>query len=147
MNDWMKTAIVGFIAGALSVLIFHQGAFWIAKELKILPTIRLYNMTGVPPWGVPAIISAAFWGGLWGIAAAFIVERLPGSLKGVLGWVLFAAIVVTLVNWIVVAPLKGQPVGYGFRAPGLYVVPAVYAVWGFGMWLIAKIERKALNCP
>jgi hypothetical protein len=147
MNNWMKTAIIGFIAGALSVFIFHQGAFWIAKELKFLPTVRLYNMAGVAPWGVPAIISAAFWGGLWGIAAAFVAERLPGSLKGVLGWVLFAAIVVTLVNWFVVAPLKGQPIGYGFRTPSLYIVLAVYAVWGFGMWLIAKIERRVFNWP
>ena len=66
-------------------------------------------MTGVPPWGVPTIVSAAFWGGLWGIAAAFLVPRLPGALGGVLGWVLFAAIIVTLVNWFVVQPIKSGP--------------------------------------
>jgi hypothetical protein len=99
----------------------------------------------VPPWGVPTILSLAFWGGLWGIAAAFLVPRLPGLLNGVLGWVLFAAIVVTLANWFIVFPIKGLPVGGGFRLPGLVVVPLVYALWGFGMWLIARLLRAALG--
>ena len=86
---------------------------------------------------MPTIVSAAFWGGLWGILAAFLVPRLPGALGGVLGWVLFAAIIVTLVNWFVVLPIKGAPMGGGFRMPGLVVVPIVYGFWGFGMWLIA----------
>ena len=142
----MRTAIVGFLAGSLSVLIFHQGTLWVAGEMGLLkPT--LYNMKGVPPWNVPTIVSQCFWAGLWGIAAAFVVERLPGYLKGVLGWVLFATIIVSLANWFIVAPLKGQPMGYGFRAPGVYVVLVVYAVWGFGMWLIAKMARRAFNWP
>ena len=92
---------------------------------------------------MPTIVSAAFWGGLWGILAAFLVPRLPGALGGVLGWVLFAAIIVTLVNWTVVQPIKsGQ-----YRMPVmpiLVVLPLVYALWGFGMWLIARGARSAL---
>jgi hypothetical protein len=146
MPDWMKTVIVGFIAGVISILIFHQGSLWLAGQMGLLkPT--LYNMRPVPPWGVPTIVSQCFWGGLWGIAGALIVERLPGYLKGVLGWILFAAIVPTLANWFIVAPLKNSPMGYGFRAPGVYVVLGVYAAWGFGMWLIARIERKLFRWP
>jgi len=113
MSNWMRIVIVGFIAGALSVLIFHQFGFWLATELGFGRS-RIYNMQPVPPWGVPTIVSLAFWGGLWGILAAFLVPRLPGALAGVLGWILFAAIVVTLVNWFVVLPIKGQPTGGGF---------------------------------
>ena len=142
MSNWMRTALVGFIAGALSVLIFHQLGFWIANELGYARA-GIYNMRGVPPWGVPAIISSAFWGGLWGIVAAFLVPRLPGVLGGVLGWILFAAIIVSLVNWFVVLPIKGLPMGGGFRMPGLVVVPVVYGFWGFGMWLIARLMRTA----
>lgn len=144
MNTWMRTILVGFIAGALSVVIFHQLGFWISNELGYTRT-GLYNMRPVPPWGVPAIVSSAFWGGLWGIVAAFVVPRLPGALSGVLGWILFAAIIVSLVNWFVVLPIKGLPMGGGFRMPGLVVVPLVYALWGFGMWLIAKLTRSALG--
>ena len=58
------------------------------------------------------------------------MPRLPGALGGALGWVLFAAIIVTLVNWFVVLPIKGAPMGGGFRMPGLVVVPIVYGFWG-----------------
>jgi hypothetical protein len=134
----MRTVVTGFIAGFVGVLVFHQFGFFIANELGLLK-VPLYNMRGVPPWGVPAILSSAFWGGLWGVVAAFVVPRLPGALAGALGWILFAGIVVTLVNWFVVLPIKGAPVGGGFRMPGVMVVPLVYGFWGFGMWLIAGL--------
>ena len=144
MNNWMRTIIVGFIAGALGVLIFHQLGFWLSNELGYTRA-SIYSMRPVPPWGVPTILSSAFWGGLWGIGAACLVPRLPGALSGVLGWILFAGIVVTLVNWFVVLPIKGAPVGGGFRMPGVVVVPVVYAFWGFGMWLIARTTRGVLG--
>lgn len=142
MSNWMRTVIVGFIAGAVSVLVFHQGGFWIANESGYA-RVPLYSLRPVPPWGVPTILSMAFWGGLWGVAAAFLVPRLPGALNSVLGWVLFGAIVVTLANWFIVLPIKGAPVGGGFRMPGLVLVPLVYGLWGFGMWLIAKLVHAA----
>jgi hypothetical protein len=144
MNACLRTVLVGFVAGALSVLVFHQLGFWIANELGYARA-PLYSLRPVPPFGVPTILSLAFWGGLWGIAAAFLVPRPPSPFNGVLGWVLFAAVIVTLVNWFVVLPIKGAPMGGGFRMPGLVVVPLVYALWGFGMWLIARLLRSALG--
>jgi hypothetical protein len=144
MTDWMRTVLIGFIAGAVSVVIFHQPGFWIANELGYARA-SLYSGRPLPPWGVPTILSQAFWAGLWGIAAAFLMPRLPRPLSGALGWILFAGIVVTLVNWFIVLPIKGQPVGNGFRMPGLIVLPLVYALWGFGMWLIAWLARRALG--
>ena len=140
MSHWQRTIIVGFLAGALSVLIFHQFGFWLSNELGFTRA-AIYSTRPVPPWGVPTIVSSAFWGGLWGIAAAFLIAKLPGALGGVLGWVLFAGVIVTLVNWFVVLPIKGAPVGGGFRLPGVVVVPVVYAFWGFGMWVIARRLR------
>lgn len=140
MMKTTQTVLIGFVAGALSVLIFHQGGFWIANELGYTRA-QLYNWRGVPPLGVPFIVSAAFWGGLWGIAASFVLPRLPGLLSGVLGWILFAAVIVTATNWLIVLPLKGLPSGNGWRMPGLVVLPLVYALWGFGMWLIARLLR------
>ncbi|MBV8186169.1 MAG: hypothetical protein JOY64_06875 [Alphaproteobacteria bacterium] len=144
MNRCLRTILIGFVAGAASVLIFHQAGFWLANELGYARA-TLYNLRPLPPWGVPTILSQAFWGGTWGILMAFVVPRLPRPLNGVLGWVLFAAIVVSLVNWFVVAPLKGLPAGGGFRMPGPIVLPLVYALWGFGMWLIERLMRRALG--
>ncbi|MBI3197138.1 MAG: hypothetical protein HYZ40_06460 [Rhodospirillales bacterium] len=140
----MRTIITGFIAGFVSVLIFHQLGFWIANELGLLK-VQLYNMRPVPPLGVPAILSSAFWGGLWGIVGAYVVSRVPLAVDGPWGWMLFAGVFVTLVNWFVVLPIKGAPVGGGFRMPGVVVVPLVYAFWGFGMWLIAGLTRRVMR--
>ena len=143
-NTVMRIAIAGFIAGAVSIFIFHQVGFLIATQLKLV-NATFYNMKPVPPFGVPTIVSAAFWGGLWGIAAAFIVPRLPNPLKGALGWTLFAGIVVTLANWFIVAPIKGTPIDGGWRMPATVVVPIVYAFWGFGMWLIYNFVRRTMK--
>jgi hypothetical protein len=140
----MRTVIAGFIAGSLSVLIFHQFGFFVANELGLLK-VPLYSWRSTAPLGVPVILSSAFWGGLWGVAGAFVVPRLPAAVDGPVGWILFAAIVVTLVNWFVVLPIKGAPVGNGFRMPGVIIVPLVYAFWGLGMWLIFGLTRRALG--
>jgi hypothetical protein len=140
----LGTVVAGFIAGVLSLLVFHQLGFYAAAELGF-GRASPYSMRPVPPWGVPTVISQAFWAGLWGIAAAFVVERLPGVLKGPLGWVLFADTIVLAINWFVVLPIKGVPMGGGFRLPGVVVVPVVYGLWGFGMWLFYGLARRALR--
>ena len=147
MQGAVGRIVLGFIAAVVSVLIVHQ---------VIVYALGMYGLTRSVPWSmrplgygwfpwVPTIVNSAFWGGLWGILAAFVVPRLPGALSGVLGWVLFAAIIVTLVNWFVVLPIKGAPMGGGFRMPGVVVVPIVYGFWGLGMWLIARGARTALS--
>ena len=110
----MRTAVVGFIAGFLGVIIFHQLGFYIANSFGFTRA-AIYNLTPVAPFGVPAILSAAFWGGLWGIVGAFIIPRVPPTIDGPVGWMLFTGIVVTLVNWFIVLPIKGLPVGGGSR--------------------------------
>lgn len=137
----MRTIVTGFVAGFLSVLIFHQLGFFIANQLG-LARVPIYNMAALPPFGVPSILSLAFWGGLWGIVGAWLMPHVPRAIDGPLGWMLFACTIVLLVNWFVVLPLKGAPVGGGFRAPGVFVVPVVYAFWGLGMWLIAGLVGR-----
>jgi len=140
----MRTAIAGFIAGFASVLLFHQFGFFLANEFGLLK-VPLYSWRPVPPLGVPSILSLAFWGGVWGIVGSFLIPRLPAALDGPVGWILFAGVLVTLVNWFVVLPLKGAPVGGGFRMPAMVVAPLVYALWGVGMWIIFGLTRRALG--
>ena len=64
--------IVGFVAGALSVLVFHQGAAALLHALDLTPRAP-YSLQPTRPLGVPQLTSIAFWGGLWGILLAATV--------------------------------------------------------------------------
>ncbi len=78
MAKFWRMAVAGFVAGVLSVLVFHQWGFYAAAELGF-GRPNLYSMRPVPPWGIPTIASQAFWGGLWGALGALVVARLPVS--------------------------------------------------------------------
>jgi hypothetical protein len=134
----MRAVAIGFVSGVCSVLFFHQLGYYISNLLG-LTTVALYNSLPIAPFGIPGILSMVLWGGLWGIGAMFIVPRLPAALNGVLGWILFVAVIETLVHWFIVVPIKGLSVGNGFPMPGIVVVPIINAFWGFGMWLIARL--------
>jgi hypothetical protein len=141
-NSLVRTLACGFIAGAVSFLIFHQGGFWLAKQLGLSAGTQ-WSMVAVKPWGVPQLVSYLFWTGLWGALAAYLVPK--AKWPAWLGWTLFGAIIVIAVNWFVVLPLKGLPAGGGFRMPGVIVAPVVYGIWGFGMWLVYSALQKPLG--
>jgi hypothetical protein len=141
-NTLVRTLACGFIAGAVSFVIFHQGGFWLAKQLG-LGTGTQWSMAATKPWGVPQLVSYLFWTGLWGALAAVVVPKV--TMPAWLGWTLFGAIIVIAANWFIVLPLKGLPAGGGFRMPGVIVAPVVYGIWGFGMWLVYGALQKTLG--
>jgi len=141
-NAFGRTALCGFIAGAVAYLVFHQAGFWALTQAGLLQ-VSTWSMVSTSPFGVPQVISHMLWTGLWGVLAAFLVPLI--TMPRWLGWVLFAAVVVTLVNWFIVLPLKGSPVGGGFRMPGVVLAPLVYAFWGIGMWLIYRALQRPLG--
>src|SRR5918911_2351648 len=111
-------AVRGFVAGFLAVLVFHQAAL-LALHLAGLVPATPWNLAPVPPLGVPAVLSAAFWGGVWGVVLAALVPRFgEGAGPWLLG-LLFGAVAPTLVAWFVVRPLRGLPVGAVFARPGV----------------------------
>src|SRR5712664_1339637 len=130
MPRWL---VVGFVSGFLAVLVFHQGALAVLHGVQWTPGAP-YPMQAVAPFGVPQVLSLAFWGGVWGVLLAAVLVRLDGA-KLVVAATIFGAILPTLVAWFVVAPLKGQPAAAGFAMPGMLVGPIVNAAWGFGTGL------------
>src|SRR6185436_15413782 len=104
------TVLLGFAAGALATLTVHQIALAALSALGALPAGVAYSLRAVPPLGVPQVLNIAFWGGLWGIAWAFVAGRLGRDLVILLlAGLVFGAVAPTLVGWFVVAPIKGQP--------------------------------------
>ena len=134
-------ATSGFIAGFVGVLVFHQAAILLLHLLGIIPSMP-WRFDPVPPLGVPTVISAAFWGGLWGIVLAFI---LPDDHRSPRFWLLafvFGALAPTLVSWFIVQPLKGQPMGGGFQWPRLLIGPFVNGAWGLGTAAVLALWRS-----
>jgi hypothetical protein len=135
---------LGFIAGALSVLVFQMGLGALLYAAGISPNPP-YSMTPVPPFGIPQFLSGAFWGGLWGI-----------GLNGLLGWtevrgwrywltaILFGGIVVAGTLLFIVLPLKGRPIAAGWNMHAWALIFASHAMFGFGtaVWLRVLGARR-----
>ena len=130
----------GFVAGFLATLVFHQPGLALLHRVGLFGG-PAFDMQPLPPFGVPAVIQRAFWGGVWGMVFVLVeraIARAPGGYW--LGALLFGAVVPTLVLWFVVLPLKGLPVSNGFHFPAAPVVPIVDALWGLGTAVFASLR-------
>ena len=128
-------ALIGFVAAALSVLIFHQGMIELLHLLGLSASTP-YRTTPVPPFGVPVIVSLCFWGGVYGMVfgLAWPWIRLPSWLAGVL-----LGVVAALIGMFVVAALKGRPLGNGWHAWPIARSLLINGFWGLGVGLILPL--------
>ena len=136
-------ALLGFIAGAVSVLIFHQGTWALFHLAGLMPAP--FPMGPTQPWGVPVTISFCFWAGLWGLAYALLLPKLtmPPWLSGLILGVLAA-----LVLAFIVSPIKGRPIAFGWVPTTIAVATVIQGVWGIGVGLImqmltARVPQRA----
>jgi hypothetical protein len=127
---------LAFLAGFLAVLIFHQGAVGILHAFGAASAP--FNLTPRAPFDVPAVVSAAFWGGIWAIALAFVVRRLTG-LSYWLTALLFGALALTAVGLFVVGPIKGRPPE--LQLSRLMIGCAVNGAWGIGAAILFRLFR------
>lgn len=124
---------VGFVAGALAVLVFHQGALAMLHSMGVTANAA-FSMKTTAPWGIPQLWSLAFWGGVWGVVLAVALRQWDGP-RLVIAATAFGAIAPTLVAWFVAAPLKGQPMAAGLVPAAMAVGLIVNSAWGLGTGL------------
>lgn len=138
--------LIAFVAGFISVLIFHQPMLIILKAIAIAPDkLNPYAMSSTAPFGVPRVFSLAFWGGIWGLVLAILLSKIRGLGYWLSGFIL-GALGPSLVNWFVVLPLKGEPVGGGWALPGVITALIINGVWGLGTVLLFRLlGRNLLN--
>src|SRR6516162_5682329 len=90
---WPAAAVArlghGFVAGFLATLVFHQSGLALLHRVGLFSG-PAFNMQPVPPFGVPAVIQLAFWGGVWGIVFV-LVERVVARAPGGYGWARFCS--------------------------------------------------------
>lgn len=132
-----------FVAGFVSTLVFHQGLMlfllWLTDSTR-----RAYDWTPMPPFGVPAVLSLAFWGGLWGIALWLLIRRLRGAAHW-LAALLLGALLPSLVAWFVVMPLKGLPAAGGFESAIIIGALLLNGAWGLGVACLMRLSTRGFR--
>jgi hypothetical protein len=137
----LKTLVLGFIAGALATLIFHQGLWYLLYQIHFIPADRpAWPLDPIPPFGVPSVISKAFWGGVWGAALAPLFDRYRGATYWA-AWIVVGAVVLTLTALYVVSPLKGEAIPPLW--PRFYYALLVNGAWGLGTALFLRLAGAA----
>src|SRR5206468_4975920 len=122
-----------FIAGFASTLVFHQGVltlFWLSGVFPRAP----YDMAPAPPLGVPAVISLACWGGVWGMAIWPLLRNGAGRTY----WfraLLIGAVLPSAVALFIVFPLKAMPVAGGWDPRIIIRALILNGAWGLGVAL------------
>lgn len=127
-TELTRWILVGLVAGAASVLVFHQGLLALLHVIGAAQRAP-YAFTSTHPFGVPQLWSLVFWGGVWGALLAASLARVERLLPAA---TLFGAVLPTLAAWFIVAPLKGQPMAAGGVAAAMAIGVLLNAAWGFG---------------
>jgi len=128
-----RRIILAFLAGFLATLIFHQIALAILHAVHFTDHAP-WPMKPVPPFGIPQVISLAFWGGVWGIVMVLALAKTRAFL---LASTLFGAILPTLVAGLVIAPLRHQPIPHSGKMLALGLI--VNAAWGLGTAVLYRL--------
>ena len=117
-------------------MVFHQIAIASIGALFGVP-VTPWSLAPVAPFGVPRVVSTAFWGGLWGIALALVAQRIrPTTPNLLLFGLIFGALLPSLVGWFIIAPIRGQPMFAGGNPARLATGLTVNGVWGLGTALL-----------
>lgn len=133
-----------FIAAFVATLSFHQGTLAILHRVGMVP-VASFKMAPTWPFGVPSVLSLAFWGGLWGFIFSWAETRFPAGAGYWIAALLFGAIFPTLVAWFIVFPLKGLPVAAGFVPAHMSVGLMVNGAWGIGTAIFYAIVARILG--
>lgn len=126
---------LGFVAGSIAVLTFHQGMVE-AFNLFGLSTNMPYRMTLVPPFWIPAIVSLSFWGGVYGMVFGLLRPRftLPLWLCGIL-----LGCTAALIGMFIVAPLNGNAIAFDWSAWPIARSFLINGFWGLGVSVILPL--------
>lgn len=139
-------ALLGFVAAALSVLIFHQ-AMWEALHVLALPGLTMpqwYPTDPIAPFAIPRIVNLCFWGGLYGIVFGLVLPRLTAPL-----WLcgLGLGVIAALVGLLVVPALKGLPIGAGWVPLSWVRSLLINGFWGLGVGIILPLLLRLAPRP
>jgi hypothetical protein len=136
-----KSLVAGFIAGALSVVVFHQGMALILHLAGQIPNFP-WSFRPTGQFAVPTLINQMFWGGLWGALFSVVWPHLPGRdfwLKGmVFGWLG----PMLIGNWLLLPLIRSSPYFAGLVPMAMLRGALIAGAFGLGLGLIYEQLRK-----
>ena len=135
-----RRALLAFAAGFTATIFGHQPVLALLHAADFT-TRGAYDMAPAPPFGIPSVISLAFWGGIWGIIMIPAIARIRSEGAYFLTAAIFGAILPTLVAAVVSAPLHGKPIPKatsGLLITGL----SVNAAWGIGTAIFFRLFAR-----
>jgi hypothetical protein len=135
-----KQLVFGFVAGALAVLVFHQGMVLLLHLAGQVPNFP-WSTRPIAPYAVPAIVNQMFWGGLWGVGFAAVGAMIPlasdlarGVVFGLLGpWLLG--------NGVLVPLFKNGKLFWGFDPNMMWRGALIGAAFGLGIAVFMRVFR------
>ena len=135
---FVRRAGAGFAAGAVSVLVFHQGMWALLHALGLMPPA--FPTAPVPPFGVPQIYDFCFWGGLYGAAFGLVFPRLPA--RGMWFQGLILGLIAELGALFLVPAIKGLPLAFGGATGVILISTLINATWGIGVGLFSPLVLR-----
>jgi hypothetical protein len=136
--------LIGFVAGVLAVAVFHQTAVLVLGFVG-LGEGTFYSFRPTAPFGVPRVMSQMFWGGVWGVVFAAVVDRFPARWPAVAAGLLFSFCGPVLFGWTVVAAARGQPLFGGLNSTSMVASVLTNGTYGIGLGLIFTGLRRFVH--
>jgi hypothetical protein len=135
----LNRTILGFVGGAVAYLGFVMAVWGVIQAAGYIPADALppWWTGGIPPFGIPRVVSNAFWGGLWGAVLSNVLVRVRGSAYWI-AWPAVGSVALSLVSLFLVPSLKGNPIN-PLTVRGLAVQFALAGTWGLGAAIVLRI--------
>jgi hypothetical protein len=123
----VRNIALGFVAGALAVLIFHQGMYYLMATSAMgvkgapwrtdpVPFMReLFDLLGYPPFRIPRLASQMIWGGLWGALFGLIADRVSAGPTWLKGLLFGMAGPLLLGSWLILPLIQGEQIFGGYE--------------------------------
>ncbi len=133
-----------FLAGFLATLLCHQPLLGVLHLLG--PAPAPYNLSPVAPFGLPAVVSLAFWGGVWGLPIWWLIKQRVGASYWLTA-LAAGALGPSTLALLVVFPLKGMPVAGGWDPALIIAALMLNGAWGLGHALVMHLLKARAEIP
>lgn len=144
MNSFATRACLGFSAGAIAVLVFHQGLAEIF-DLAGIGRQLAFRLQPTWPFGIPALVSLSFWGAMYGVVFALLQPRFRRPL-----WQAGIAmgLIAGVLTLFVALPLKGTLIAHGGAVWPIARTLLLTSFWGLGVGLLLRLlQPRRFNRP